>query len=245
MSLKAKMDQSLKNKLHEIIDSLIKLSNGISEWIVTNKELDEGFSSSIEKVYQVIEIDSFEYKKFKAWKDSKYLYISRTIPWYATSDSKIIDLITIIQSITWINHLNNKEHFWLDDEYKLRRYLSKIFNNAKNEIIILDNYFDTNIFDFIDEIDDKLVIKLLGHKDKIKSGFKNTFLVSKKPNLFCKIHDTNNHSRYIVIDQSKIYTLTASINWIWKNDCDVILSENQTIIAEVNQLWNDAVNLNN
>jgi hypothetical protein len=147
------MNTTIKNQIHQIIDELIKLSEWIKDWIITNKEHDESFSTNMQKIYSTLEKDSFEYKKFDNWKTSKYLYSTRTIPWYCNSDSKILDLIWILKEITWYNQIENEKHFKIWDNYEIVRYFWKLFQNTKNEVLIVDSYVDSNLFDYIEEIE--------------------------------------------------------------------------------------------
>ncbi|MDD5769762.1 MAG: hypothetical protein PHE25_02240 [Candidatus Gracilibacteria bacterium] len=54
------MNTETKNQIHQIIDELIKLSEGIKDGIITNKEHDESFSNNIQKIYTILEKASMD-----------------------------------------------------------------------------------------------------------------------------------------------------------------------------------------
>lgn len=236
------MNKEIKNQIHEIIDELIKLSEWIKDWIITNKEHDESFSNNIKKIYSILEKDSFEYKKFDNWKTSKYLWTSRTIPWYCNNDLKILDLIWILKEITWYNHTENEKHFKIWNNYEILRYFWKLFQNAKNKILIVDSYVDSNLFDYIEEIEKNINIKILTSWN-YKTNFMNLYLNYPNWNLETKISNTNIHDRYIVLDQKIIYLIWTSFNCFWKSDFSVKQLSDINKINDLYNIWNDSSNL--
>ncbi len=234
-----------KEQILVVIDKLQLFTKEIQEWIVTNKTLTDMFQNTISEVRWIINPESFEWRKFEAWKTKNYQYISDRNNWsYASSDKMIQDLISILIEVTWIDSIKDEEHFWSNEEYRLRRHLTKLFKSAKNEILILDNYFDTNIFNFIEETDDSIKIKLLGWENKIKIGFKNLFLSCDRKNLECKVHNTTTHSRFIIIDSSEIFSMLASLNWMGTNETSILKINDLNKINEIYSLWNISLELN-
>ncbi len=236
------MNTETKNQIHQIIDELIKLCEWIKDWIITNKEHDESFSNNIQKIYLILEKDSFEYKKFDNWKTSKYLYTTRTIPWYCNNDLKILNLIWILKEITWYNKIENEKHFKIWDNYEIVRYFSKLFQNTKNEILIVDSYVDSNLFDYIEEIEKNINIKILTSWN-CKTNFKNLYLSYTDWNLETKISNTNIHDRYIVLDQKIIYLVWTSFNCFWKSDFSIKQLNDINKINDLYNIWSVSLNL--
>lgn len=236
------MNTEAKNQIHQIIDELIKLSEWIKEWIITNKEHDESFLNNIQKIYSILEKDSFEYKKFDNWKTSKYLYSTRTIPWYCNNDSKILDLILILKEITWYNQIENEKHFKIWDNYEIVRYFWKLFQNTKNEILIVDSYVDSNLFDYIEEIEKNINIKILTSWN-YKTNFKNLYFSYPNWNLETKISNTNIHDRYVVLDKKIIYLVWTSFNCFWKSDFSVKQLNDINKINDLYDIWSVSLNL--
>jgi len=237
------MNTGTKNQIHQIIDELIKLSEWIKEWIITNKEHDESFSNNIQKIYSILEKDSFEYKKFDNWKITNYHTIwtsQRKEEQYAKSDKNIQDLIWILKEITWYNHTENEKHFKIWDNYEVWRYFWKLFQNAKNEILIVDNYVDSNLFDYIEEIEKNINIKILTSWN-YKTNFKNLYLNYPNWNLETKISNTNIHDRYIVLDQKIIYLVWTSFNCFWKSDFSVKQLNDINKIDDLYNIWSNSL----
>ncbi len=236
------MNTESKNQIHQIIDELIKLSEWIKDWVITNKEHDESFSNNIQKIYLILEKDSFEYRKFDSWKISKYLYTTRTIPWYCNSDLKILDLIWILKEITWYNNIENEKHFKVWDNYEIIRYLSKLFQNVKNEVLIVDSYADSTLFDYIEEIEKNININILTSWN-YKTNFKNLYLVYSNWNLETKISTTNIHDRYIILDRKIIYLVWISFNWFWKSDFTIKQLDDINKINDLYDIWSNSLYL--
>lgn len=216
------MKDNMKNTLSDIIDSAYKIQNGIKERIVTNKELDEFFALKIKETYSLLEEDknSVVYKKFDNWKQTKYLRTSRTRPWYAEPKDglKIIDLIEILKEISGYEKIEDEEIFEKEDEYEAKRYMLKLVQKAKENILIIDNFLDDSIFNYIDWINDNITINLLTTetKDIFRSLFSS--IQKKRNNIMAKTIDkSENHGRYIIIDKTEVYESWTSINGIWKH----------------------------
>lgn len=203
------MNIESKNQIHQIIDELIKLTEWIKEWIIKNKEVVSAFSWNIQKVYSILEKDSFEHRKFDNWKITNYHTIwtlPREAEKYAKWDKNIQDLIWTLSKNNRYNKIENEKHFKVWDTIMgIIRYLSKIFQNAKSELFIIDPYADSIIFDYIEEIEKNISIKILTSWS-YKANFKNLYLTYSDWNLETKISNTNIHDRYIILDQ-KSYIL--------------------------------------
>lgn len=93
------------------------------------------------------------------------------------------------------------------DAYSL---LIDILNNAKKEIIIIDNYAGKELLDMLKNIDIKIIIvssnidKIL--KDKYEKQYKN--IEFKNKDIF--------HDRFIIIDRTKLYSCGASFKDLGK-----------------------------
>lgn len=240
------MNIESKNQIHQIIDELIKLTEWIKEWIIKNKEVASAFSWNIQKVYSILEKDSFEHRKFDNWKTTNYHTIwtlPREAEKYAKWDKNIQDLIWILQEITGYNKIENEKHFKVLDNYGIIRYLSKIFQNAKSELFIIDPYADSVIFDYIEEIEKNISIKILTSWS-YKANFKNLYLTYSDWNLETKISNTNIHDRYIILDQKIIYSVWVSFNWFWKSDFSIKQLYDINKINDLYDIWCNSSLLN-
>ncbi len=167
------------------------------------------------------------------------------MPWYANSDNQIMDLVSILQEISGYKKPDSEIHFTANDEFKARQYFRKLFQSAKNEIFIVDNYLSSLVFELLEDIGEDIDIRFLAQKEWVKSWFKNDFLTWKRKNTECRLHISTNHDRYIIIDKSEIYHPWASLNGIGKNDFTVKKLEWQQKIDDLQLLWNNAEELRN
>lgn len=226
------MNDLQKQQIQSIIDDSIKLSESINLWIVKLKEVEDFFHGSLKIVYDILDKDSVEYKIFDKWKVEKYgktlRRSEREEDKYIKNDTKVEDLRNKLSEIIWYKVVENEKHFKAWEKYEAIRYFNKLFWDAKTEILIIDEYIDSNIFDFIEEIDSNIKIKILTSNTH-KPNFKNLYLSYIKGNLEAKLHNTNNHDRYIILDQKEIYHNWISFNWIGKSDFSVkkLNDENQ------------------
>ena len=104
------------------------------------------------------------------------------------------------------NHL-----FFEGQIYDAYSKIIDIFNEAKREIIIIDNYLDKNMLDIIskakvevtlvtaDKLDNIDLIKYRKQYDNLKVTINTSF-----------------HDRFIILDKSIVYHLGASLNYLGK-----------------------------
>jgi hypothetical protein len=238
------MNEEVKDKIFKIIEDCYSLSDEIREWISSNKQVYDFFNSSLQEIYKLLQpVGSFEYRKFDSWKQKWYLWQWRVMPWSANSDTQIMDLISILQEISGYKKPDSEVHFNANDEFKARQYFRKLFQSAKNEIFIIDNYLSSLVFEFLEDIGEDINIRFLAWKEWVKSWFKNDFLAWKRKNIECRLHVSTNHDRYIVIDKSELYHPWASLNGIWKNDFSVKKLELKEKMDDLEKLWNNSEEL--
>ena len=121
------------------------------------------------------------------------------------------------------NRLNNLEDKVFDKEYGLDKLffngqfydaytlIQNIFEKAKEEIIIIDNYIDRSILDrlVVKKKDIKVIIYTNINTSKINDIDINIF--NKQYNNLKIINTLKVHDRYIIIDKIKLFHLGASI----------------------------------
>ena len=94
--------------------------------------------------------------------------------------------------------------------YDAYSILLDIFNEAKDEIIIIDNYVNKELLDTLRYVDKKIIIMSKNYNEelikKYKSQYKNIMLVN----------DNSFHDRYIILDRKEVYTSGMSLKDIGK-----------------------------
>ena len=146
------------------------------------------------------------------------------------------------------NRLTKVEEKLVDNEYGLDKIffngqfydsyplVQSIFEEAKIEIIIIDNYIDRSILD-------RLVVKKINVNVLIYTDIKASRIVGQDINKFNKqygnltVSYTNKaHDRYIIIDRNKLYHLGASIKDLGRKIFSIIESDSSLINELLNNI---------
>ena len=94
--------------------------------------------------------------------------------------------------------------------YDAYSILLDIFNETKDEIIIIYNYINKELLDILRYVDKKIIIMSKNYNEelikKYKSQYKNIMLVN----------DNSFHDRYIILDRKEAYTSGMSLKDIGK-----------------------------
>lgn len=94
--------------------------------------------------------------------------------------------------------------------YDAYSILLDIFNETKDEIIIIYNYINKELLDILRYVDKKIIIMSKNYNEelikKYKSQYKNIMLVN----------DNSFHDRYIILDRKEVYTSGMSLKDIGK-----------------------------
>ena len=94
--------------------------------------------------------------------------------------------------------------------YDAYSILLDIFNETKDEIIIIYNYINKELLDILRYVDKKIIIMSKNYNEelikKYKSQYKNIMLVN----------DNAFHDRYIILDRKEVYTSGMSLKDIGK-----------------------------
>ena len=99
------------------------------------------------------------------------------------------------------------------DAYTL---IQSIFENANEEIIIIDNYVDRTILDRLIIKRSNVKVIVYTNKEKCKLLNKDIYMFNKQYGDLSIRYTDKVHDRYIIIDQNKIYHLGASIKDLGK-----------------------------
>lgn len=251
------MENEIKEKIYDIINQLLEISENVKEWVIRNYELKISLNDFICNIFNLLEKDSFEFRKFDNWTRINFSDLSKLNFWikeipipsvdlsYANDDKQITDLLNILKEITLYKEVEWEKHFKELDNYQIIRYFTKLFHNSKSEILIVDNYMDPCIFDYIEGIDNSIKIMILTSKEWVKINFKNLYFDYQWSNLESKLYDIKNHDRYIVIDKKVIYLVWTSFNCFWKSDFTVKKLDDKEKIEYLYDLWNKSKLLEN
>lgn len=136
-------------------------------------------------------------------------------------DSKFEDIFSKFDSENYLkNKLIFKNHIY--DAYS---FLIDLLKQAKDEIIIIDNYCDKEILDLICNIKINVIVISKNMNNELIKKYQNQY-----NNLTIK-YDDSFHDRFIIIDKIKVYHLGSSLKDLGKK-CSYIskIDDNDNLI---------------
>jgi len=108
---------------------------------------------------------------------------------------------------------NKKQYFIKDgDTYEAQKTIFKIMKRAEKSLVIVDQYLDESIFEYIESLDLIISIKMLtGSKKPFFGKILESFVSERNPN--CEARESGSvHDRFLIIDEIEVWHLGASIN---------------------------------
>ena len=100
--------------------------------------------------------------------------------------------------------------FFEGDFYDSYSLLLDIFNEAQNEIIIIDNYAGKELLDILKKIDMKIIIVSKNINETLKERYESQY------NNIRFINNNSFHDRFIILDKNKLYSCGASFKDLGK-----------------------------
>lgn len=117
--------------------------------------------------------------------------------------------------------------------YDVFSVLMDIFNEAKNEIIIIDNYSNKDILDMLRSINKRIIIISKNIDDllikKYKFQYQNVEFINTNPF----------HDRYIVLDRSIVYSSGMSLKDVGKSFSYINREQEEIFVQELLKRLND------
>ena len=111
--------------------------------------------------------------------------------------------------------------------YDAYSILIDIFNESKNEIIIIDNYTNKDILDMLRNIDKRIIIISKNMNEllikKYKSQYKNIEFINGNPF----------HDRYIILDRSIVYSSGMSLKDVGKSFSYINREQEEIFVQEL------------
>ena len=129
--------------------------------------------------------------------------------------------------------ITNKSIFFQNDIYDAYSVLLEIFDIAKEEIIIIDNYIGKALLDELRNINRKLIVV----SSNIDETLKKKYL--KQYNNIKFINNDSYHDRFIIIDRKRVFHCGASFKDLGKKCFGIHEIENK---IEIDELINNVIN---
>ena len=100
--------------------------------------------------------------------------------------------------------------FFEGDFYDSYSLLLDIFNNAKEEIIIIDNYAGKELLDLLKKVNKKIIIVSKNIDETLKKKYQSQY------NNVVFINNNTFHDRFIIIDRVRLFSCGASFKDLGK-----------------------------
>ena len=117
--------------------------------------------------------------------------------------------------------------------YDAYSILIDIFNESKNEIIIIDNYANKDLLDMLRNTDIRIIIISKNMNEllikKYKSQYKNIEFINENPF----------HDRYIILDRSIVYSSGMSLKDVGKSFSYINREQEEIFVQELLKRLND------
>ena len=123
--------------------------------------------------------------------------------------------------------ITNRSIFFKGDIYDAYSVLLEIFNLAKEEIIIIDNYVGKEVLDLLRKINKKIIVI----SSNIDETLKKKYLEQYSNVMF--INNDSYHDRFIIIDRKKLFHCGASFKDLGKKCFGINEIENKIEIEKM------------
>lgn len=240
-----------------MIDSLITeihtFITRIDKGLIKGQEAEDFFADSIRRVKDKYDHNSDEWRILDRWEHEKgYQWHAVYKPGVYASEKekqKLQDLMLKLEEISGdgdqISPEQNEYTFSTNQRYEAYRLLIRLIKGAEKTIVIVDNFLDEIVFDFVDVIPTTVSVRMITRGQK--PIFKRLLLALKKKagfNIDARINGTS-HDRYLVIDDLNIYSFGASINTIGRGDFMVHRLNEQaaTVLKKIERWWAEGQNI--
>jgi len=210
-------------RLESLIGSLEKTVSQIDQGIIRQSEVFNIVKKMEENLNEMLEKDSIEWRIYDRCRRERTIWWKNSPSGYALKSHRrnVEEWIEIIREILNTNEpeflrriKRPKKEFYLSagQEYEAKKTIFSIMKMASSKLFIVDEYLDESIFDYLESLDSAIQVKLL--TSSRKPIFKTLYLpfARKHRNVEAR-ESTDCHDRFIIIDESVIYHLGASINY--------------------------------
>ncbi len=238
-----------KTKINELISAIESMVSRVEKRVVKEKEAGDFFAEQIRVAKALFDNVSDEWRIIDRWEHENGFqwHIAHKSESYAGSGekdklSKLVETLScLLPQGSAIN--KNEHHFSVNQAYEAKRYISSLFRSAGARLVIVDEHLDDQFFEYVDIIPDSVQIQIITGEQKEIFWTLLAELKKKRTNIEARVNGIS-HCRYIVVDDSAIYSTDASLNTIGKKDFMVHkLEDDKEIVKvknEIESYWNSA-----
>jgi len=239
-----------KTKINEIISSVEVFISRIEKGVVKGQEAGDFFAEHVRITKRLFINTSDEWRIIDRWEhENGFHWHSRyKSESYAGDEekNKLLKLLKVVDSLLpqrSVIPVKKEHHFSATQAYEAKRFISSLFRSAGSNLIVIDEHLDDQFFEYVDIVPDTIQIRIIAGEGKLIFWSLLLELKKKRQNIEARVNNSS-HCRYIVIDNSAIYSTDASLNTIGKKDFMIHKLEDDKEIAkvksEIEGYWNNA-----
>lgn len=239
-------------EIEGVLDQLEKAWEMCSRGLLKVEEVQKIVIETQKKFSKILPPDSIAYRIFDCssvklrvtfWQEVMNPYAGKSYcelleKWIKTTQEILNEFEpAFLQNIRY-----DKNQYFLPEEniHYAMSILFKIMKRAKNNLTIVDQYLDEEIFDYINSLDSLINIKLITANNK--PIFKKLYITLKIKRINIEAKESNDcHDRFLIIDDSEVWQLGASINGIGKKasmfNKVLDLKEKEKFLLNFNNWW--------
>ena len=228
-----------KTKINESISAIEGMISRIEKGVVKAQEAGDFFAEQIRTAKELFNNTSDEWRIIDRWEQENGfqwhpVYKSGV---YAGSGekgklSKLLEVLGGLLPQGSAIATKKEQHFSTNQAYEAKRYISALFRAAGAKLTIIDEHLDDQFFEYLDIIPDTIDVRIITGEQKPIFWSLLGELKKKRQNIDARVNGIS-HCRYIIVDDSAIYSTDASLNTIGKKDFMIHKLEDEGEIAKV------------
>ncbi|GEM_PF-2398606 len=238
-----------KTKINEIVSSIEGMVSRVEKGVVKGQEAGDFFAKQIAGAKELFDNTADEWRIIDKWEHENGfqwhpVYKSESYAGIGEKE-KLSKLLAVITGLLPNGSVAVKKenHFSANQAYEAKRYISGLFRSAGSKLTIVDEHLDDQFFEYIDIVPDTIEVRIItGDQKPIFWSLLNE-LKKTRQNIETRVNGIS-HCRYIVVDDSAIYSTDASLNTIGKKDFMIHKLEDEGEVAKVKKeiegYWDNA-----
>lgn len=244
------LTQEQKTKINAQVSSIESFISRIEKGVVQAQEATDFFVTAISEAKNLFDNISDQWRVIDRWEHENGFHwrsIAKPNLYAGENDkTKLLKLLEVLSRLlpNGVDVTSKSENlFSVKDAYEAKRYISSILRLAGSKILIIDEYLDDQFFDYLDIVPDNIEVRIITGEHK--NIFWNLLfeLKKKRNNIEARVN-RDSHCRYIMIDDTLIYSTDASLNTIGKKDFMIhkLTDEEEIdrVKSEIENYWNVA-----
>jgi hypothetical protein len=239
-----------KTKINELISSIEGVISRIEKGVVKGQEAGDFFAKQIGASKELFDNVSDEWRTIDRWEHEcgfqwHPVYKSES---YAGDKEKenLLKLLNVLNGLLPQGSAivaKKEHHFSVAQAYEAKQFICSLFRSAGGRLTIVDEHLDDQFFEYVDIVPDSIQIQVITGEQKPIFWTLYAELKKKRSSIKSRVNGIS-HWRYLVIDDSIIYSTDASLNTIGKKDFMIHRLEDVGEIAkvksEIEGYWNNA-----